>query len=344
MVIQSSLLHGWVILVAVLVLSTAVGVGILVRRRRESDNAKWISNSSYIMGLYSVREALLRYRVAVGIATGMAMMAGVAASVVAARPVDTVVEYPRLANRDIVLCLDVSGSMLGYDAELVDRFTELVQGFAGERIALSIWNQTSRTVFPLTDDYSLVTEELITARDATDVDYDEAYNGTWSQSDENKYVNFTTGTMWDFNSESGSLIGDGLASCALLFDGADTTRSRSIILASDNEVFGTPIFQLDEAADVVAERDISLVGIFGGDEYWGDVKGFESTIAKHDGLFFKASDPEAVPAILDKIASEQAAELNAVGEVHITDLPGAALVWIFIGLLGMAGFAWWVRE
>lgn len=344
MVIQSSLLHGWAILVAVLVLSGAVGVGYLLRRRREPSHPKWIANASYILGLYSVREALLRYRVAVGIATGLAVMAGVSASVVAARPVDTVVEYPRLANRDIVLCLDVSGSMLGYDAEIVDRFTELVQGFAGERIALSIWNQTSRTVFPLTDDYTLVTEELIAAKDATDVDYDDAYNGTWSQSDENKYVSFTAGTMLDFDAEQGSLIGDGLASCALLFDGADTTRSRSIILASDNEVFGTPLFELDEAADVVAERDISLVGVFGGDKFWGDAKGFEETVAKHDGLFFEASDPGAVPAILDKISSEQAAELNAVGEVHVTDLPGAAVVWVFIGLLGLSGLAWWVRE
>jgi len=344
MVIQSSLVHGWVILAAVLVLIAAVGVGLLMRRRHESAHAKWISNSSYLMGLYAVRQALARYRMAVGAALALALVAGVAASVVAARPIDTAVEYPRLANRDIVLCLDVSGSMLGYDAEIVDRLTELVDGFAGERIALSIWNQTSRTVFPLTDDYSLVKEELTTARDATDVDYEQAYNGTWSVSDESKYVTFTAGTILDIDSESGSLIGDGLASCALLFDGADTTRSRSIILASDNEVYGTPVFALDEAADVVAERNISLVGIFGGDADYGDLKGFRSAVSAHGGLFFEASDPAAVPAILDKISSEQAAELNAVGEVHVTDRPGLAVALIFVALVGLAGFAWWVRE
>lgn len=344
MVIQSSLLHGWVVLAAVLFLIAAVGAGVLMRRRSASPKATWIANAAYLLGMESVRQGLMRYRIGVAAATGMALLAGVAASVVAARPVDTVVEYPRLANRDIVLCLDVSGSMLGYDAQIVDRLVELVDGFAGERIALSIWNQTSRTVFPLTDDYALVKEELTAARDATDVDYDDAYYGTWSTSDEYKYVTFTAGTILDMDSESGSLIGDGLASCALLFDGADTTRSRSIILASDNEVYGVPIFELDEAADLVAERDISLVGIFGGDDYYGDPEGFESAVDSHEGLFFKASDPTAVPAILDKISSEQAAELNAVGEVHITDLPAAALAWVLVGLLGLIGLAWWVRE
>lgn len=344
MVIQSSLLHGWVILAVILLLIAAVGGGVMMHRRRRPQRVTWIANSAHLATLDSVSRAFGRYRLGVAAATLLAVVAGVAASVVAARPVDTVVEYPRLANRDIVLCLDVSGSMLGYDAEIVDRFTELIDGFAGERIALSIWNQTSRTVFPLTDDYTLVKEELVTAKDATDVDYDDAYYGRWSLSDEQKYTDFTAGTILDMESESGSLIGDGLASCALLFDGADTSRSRSIILASDNEVFGTPVFELDEAAEEVSKRDISLIGILGGDGYYGDPDQFKRVVNEHEGLYFEASDPAAVPAILDQISSEQAVELNAVGEVQVTDLPGAAVAWILVALLGMAAFAWWVRE
>ena len=66
----------------------------------------------------------------------------------------------RASSRDIVLCLDVSGSALPYDREVIDTYRTLVDNFKGERIGLSIFNSTSRTVFPLTDDYELVSEQL----------------------------------------------------------------------------------------------------------------------------------------------------------------------------------------
>ena len=59
-----------------------------------------------------------------------------------------------------MLCLDVSGSTLPYDREVIDTYRTLVDNFKGERIGLSIFNSTSRTVFPLTDDYELVSEQL----------------------------------------------------------------------------------------------------------------------------------------------------------------------------------------
>ena len=51
-----------------------------------------------------------------------AMLLGGAALLGAARPVDTTIERPETRNRDIMLCLDISGSMAAYDAELVTTF------------------------------------------------------------------------------------------------------------------------------------------------------------------------------------------------------------------------------
>ena len=78
----------------------------------------------------------------------------------AARParVDRTLEQGH--NRDIVLCLDVSGSTLPYDRQVIASYLDLVRNFRGERMALSIFNSTSRTVFPLTDDYVMITAEL----------------------------------------------------------------------------------------------------------------------------------------------------------------------------------------
>ena len=49
---------------------------------------------------------------------------------------------------------------------MTGRSSKLVSHFRGERIALSIFNSTSRTVFPLTDDYDLVSSQLTKAADA----------------------------------------------------------------------------------------------------------------------------------------------------------------------------------
>ena len=59
-----------------------------------------------------------------------------------------------------MLCLDVSGSALPYDRQVIGTYRDLVRSFEGERIGLSIFNSTSRTVFPLTDDYELVTRPI----------------------------------------------------------------------------------------------------------------------------------------------------------------------------------------
>ena len=82
------------------------------------------------------------------------------AVVLSARPAQVDADSERASSRDIVLCLDVSGSALPYDRQVIGTYRDLVRSFEGERIGLSIFNSTSRTVFPLTDDYELVTAQL----------------------------------------------------------------------------------------------------------------------------------------------------------------------------------------
>ena len=69
---------------------------------------------------------------------------------IAGRPVDRSVRSNALASRDIVLCLDVSTSMLDTDVEILDTFTKMLDTFEGERVALVVWNTTAQTMVPLT--------------------------------------------------------------------------------------------------------------------------------------------------------------------------------------------------
>lgn len=347
MVTDSLLMRPWAIVIAVILMAGAVVVGYLTRRGpRTPTNVRWVANSSYLTELPSFRARLMQYRIGLAALVLVAVTGGTAAGVLLARPVDRSVENSELATRDIVLCLDVSGSMIGYDAEIVDRFLQLTDSFDGERIALSIWNQTSRTVFPLTDDYALVKEELTQARDALDFDVSSLDNGSYSPAALDRLIRFITGTEGG-SDYSTSLIGDGLVSCGLLFDEADTERSRSIILASDNELIGTPIFTLREAADFVAERQIGLVGIYSGATTATssqEQKEFREVVQAHDGLYFQASDPAAVDAIIDRIQSQQAVDLDATPEVVITDRAAPAL-WVLAGALAaLVAVAWRLRE
>lgn len=347
MVTESVLQRPWVVLIAVVILLAAAVAGYATRRGpRPGDDVRWVANASYLTELPAFRSRLAAYKGLLATAGVLALVAGTAGGVLLARPIDRATENSELATRDIVLCLDVSGSMVGYDAEIVDRFLQLVDSFSGERIALSIWNQTSRTVFPLTDDYTLVAEELTAARDALDFDVASLDNGSYDSAALDVLLDFIAGTEGG-DPRSTSLIGDGLASCGLLFDDAEAERSRAVILASDNQVIGTPIFELEEAAQLLSDRDISLIGIYSGevtDTSAQEQKQFEDVVREHEGLYFQASDPDAVDAIIDRIQSQQAVDLDATPEVVVTDRPAIALAVLTLAFAGLLVVVWRLRE
>ena len=145
----------------------------------------------------------------------------------------------------------------------------------------------------------------------------------------------------------GSLIGDGLASCALLFDERDTDRSRSIILATDNDPYGSPVYSFPEAADVVAARDVQLYGLYGGaPELRGSPQNEEFTTAVRSvgGMSWFAEDPEAVSAVLADVAAQQAAALDAEPRTVLTDRPLPWFVVLAVGLLTLLVIRWRLRE
>ena len=169
------------------------------------------------------------------------------------------------------LCLDVSGSTLPYDHQVLSTYLNLLQHFKGERIGLSIFNSSSRTVFPLTDDYAMVTEQLTQANDMlkgvqTQDDIDKMSDEQYQQ-----IADWLEGTQNRKNATS--LIGDGLVGCAAMLPGfayskADTAQSRSreasIVLATDNVVSGSPTYSLAQALDLTSQAGINVDGLYSG--------------------------------------------------------------------------------
>ncbi|ACQ82201.1 von Willebrand factor type A [Beutenbergia cavernae DSM 12333] len=340
-------MHPWAIWATIGVIVVAGVVGYLTRRGpRSQDSVRWVANAGYLTQLASYRSRLSLYRIGLAVVGAVLLVGTVAAGAALARPIDRQVRNDELATRDIVLCLDVSGSMVEYDTQIIDTYLQLLDSFEGERIALSIWNSTSRTVFPLTDDYTLVREELETARAALDFDVDSLDDWSYDQEALDRLLAFIAGTEGG-DGESSSLVGDGLASCGLLFDESETDRSRSIILATDNEVFGEPVYTLPEAGDFVTERGITIFGIYAGavtSTSAAQEKEYQDVVAANGGLFFTSDDPAAVDGIIDSISNQQAVDLDATPEVVISDRPEAMFAVLAVSSAAFVLLVWRLRS
>lgn len=333
----------WLVPVVLVVIAAAAAAGWFARRpERRAGAVTWVANSGYLRSLTSYRRRMRVLRGGLALGAAALALTSLATASLTARPVDRDVRSEVLATRDIVLCLDASGSMIELDTEIVQKFSEMVESFEGERIALSVWNNTSRTVFPLTDDYALVKEELDAAASALDFDLDA---WVYDQEALENLENFLVGTV-SLDNESSSLVGDGLATCALAFDASDTERSRTIILATDNLVLGTPIYTLPEAATFAAERDITVHGMYASltDADSASAKAeMQEVITGHGGLFLEADDPAAVAGIIEDIEAQQAVDLDADPQLVITDRPDRWYGWLVAGLAAFLLVVWRVR-
>ena len=326
------LLNPWVFLWVAL--GTAI-VALLViifrwaRRRIRLGAHRPVTNSYRLTELPEYRSRVNRYRVFLGAALMVILVAIAATAIVAARPVESTLYSPDKYNRDIVLCLDISGSMIEYDEQLLGQFLDMVDQFEGERIALVLWDSSATQIFPLTDDYQFLTDELTKVRDSL-----------FSYGERNNYL-YWIGT--DLG-EGYSLIGDGLAACTLRFDMMDQERSRSIIFATDNFLNGEPIILLPEAAALAAALNISVYGVLAQPYDLSDeADEFREAMVNNGHRYFVANNPSLVDEIVTRVQSDQASHYKAPAQWIHNDQPG---FWVLIVALIFALYiavTWRVR-
>lgn len=325
------MVNQWALALPALVIAVFVASWIF---HSTDEEATPVAHTSMIRSLSRYRFLLIRLRFALLGMVALVALAVTAASVLLARPIEETERNEHLESRDIVLCLDVSGSVIGYDAQVLETFSELVESFDGERVSLVIWNATSRVVFPLTDDYEMVQEQFTFGAEAlatTGNDYETA-----EPVDYLAYLDFTAGTWADVG--GASLVGDGLVTCAQQFDAEDDDRSRIIIFATDNDPSPktAQIYQLEEAVDYVADRDIMLHGMFIDIGAWagpGTADEFEEQISRIGGNVMFADDPEAAGQFTASIEEAQEAEYEAETEVVRSERPG---VWPLLAAVGVS--------
>jgi hypothetical protein len=320
------------------VVAATFAVLVFLRRRAGRGDRDIVSaaHTERMLRLPEYRGAYRRALAKLGAMFVLVLVALGAFSIVAARPITTDVADTDRVNRDIVLCLDVSGSMTSADAQIVGRFLELVEQFHGERIALVVWDSSAAQVFPLNDDYQYVEEKLASVQDevSSDVgDVGDVFGGD-PDGDPPLYAGTTL-------RDGSSLIGDGLASCVLRFDPPELQRSRTVILATDNQLAGEPIVSLDQAASFALERDVRVYGIAPGSAGGGfELDELRAQVQRTGGDLYGVADTGAGENIVDEVLDDQASTLEGVPELVVIDHPGWPFRIGVIALWGIVFLAW----
>lgn len=288
-------------------------------RRRNPATPVALANTALLRSLPEYARALRRQRLVVWGTAVLAGVTAVAAVIGAARPTERSAVVADKDNRDIVLCLDVSGSMVDVDTEVVATFRILAEGFRGERIGMVIFNSSAVPVFPLTDDYDFVADQLTQAQRAlTRLDPQDP---------------FFAGTL---NGQGSSLIGDGLATCLGSFDHQGMQRARSVILATDNEALGRSIYTLQEAGQLATKDTIQVYGLNPSDNPASTAATeLKAVVESTGGLYFPLDDSGSVSRILDAVTSREATRIPSTPRVVTHDAPEVPIAVASTALFGL---------
>jgi len=308
----------WIIPWAIAGALVIAGVVWWALRRRRPPISVPMANTEVLTDLPEYAHALWWHRLTTVLYAASAAVVALLALVGAARPVATTVINPEKSNRDVVLCLDVSGSMIDADAEVAKTFRTLAREFKGERLSLVIFNSSAVPVFPLTDDYAFVDEQLREAQ--------RAFEGRTD-------MDFYAGTL---NGQGSSLIGDGLATCVRSFDHTDLTRARSVILATDNFAAGKSIFSLPEAGDLARAAGVQIYGLNPSHEPGRAPSTEMRTVAESSGgLYYPLTSVDAVGRIVSAVTAREAARIPGAPITLVHDQPASWITWAAGGSLAL---------
>ena len=307
------------------------------RGKRGVELPRRLANSASLFQLPAVRKRIRAQRWLHALLAVMLVSSLLSAAAIAGRPVRVTERSDALANRDIVLCLDVSTSMVRIDSSVLTTFSEILEDFDGERVGLVAWNSAAQTIVPLTDDYDLLRDQLQELGDVLDIDpknvtlkqqrdYEEAFGGTQ-----------TTGV------NGSSLAGDGLASCAQAFD-------NQVIDPDDEQIYPLP-----DAVNLLAERKIRLFSIYGAD----DDQDFQNLLDKSPeesreelktltegpgkGRFYDVEDSGTGGQIVKELEKTEVSALGGRKQTRRTDVPQRLVITLSLVLLGYLGLTTWRR-
>lgn len=289
-----------------------------------------IAHTRTIKYLPAYRKAARHYRILLACAAISFLASLLSLTTVTARPTSRQEHKTATENRDVVLCLDVSGSMRFYQEELLSYFKKIVSELRGERIGVTIFDGKPANLIPPTDDY----DALIETVDSLSTNYAKIDGNSSLSPVSASTVGLTT-----------SAIGDGVMGCVNSLDLSDKNlRAKSVIIATDNN-YGKNSQSLDigQVARYASQYGVTFYGIYipaydalqreefmnamqitnGSARDLGDYYDIDYT----NGIAVKRKDASTtIEGIIREIMSQETAKMDGAPEIVYTDQPNIALL------------------
>ncbi|WP_029232415.1 hypothetical protein [Butyrivibrio sp. VCB2006] len=356
------LMNKWAIFVGIVgaVFVIAVSLFFKLGGKEKYVSGTKVSNTSLLKSTKLYKSLNIRFNILRGI-LAIGMIGSLLASLVlVARPYKNQDVYTGVKKRDIIICMDVSYSLYDLNAELTDYLKGVVKGLAGDRIGINIFNTSTVTYVPLTDDYDYVAQKLDDLYDYFVMQkelYTQIYDvygyeyylypdnvQKWHDELREKLEYYDAGTLLNNNNRGSSLIGEGLGTALYSFPYIeDAERTRVIIMSTDNELnaFAGQIMNLDEASTYCKNKNVTLFAIFPAREVFYDPEHYdydtcmnqlEKAANKTGGLLYVRTDDLPVSAIVQDIQRQEVMLVNMVMTRETQDMPQTPFIALFICL------------
>ena len=350
--------NAWILWVGLAVVVIMVPLAFLIRKKRseftggiKAANTEKLKNSPVYKKL-QLRYNILRALVVTGLVGSI-----VSSLVLASRIYKTDNAVTGVKKRDIIMCLDVSYSLYDLNSEITEYWKGVVKGLEGDRIGINIFNTSTVTYVPLTDDYDYVWEKLdeLGKYFAMQKEYEELAekkNSELTEEEKQKKKDlradltyFDAGTVYQNGMRGSSLIGEGLGTALYSFPYlGESDRTRVIIMCTDNELnaYDKEVMNLKEASDACAKSKVTVYGIFPGKEqfykpeyfdYEGLSAEFRSAVENTGGKFYTRTADMPVSEITNDIKKQEAMLVKMVVASQTVDLPEVPFILLFLCLV-----------
>ena len=303
--------------------------GVRASKNKDTSNVVFLSHTNAIRHLPEYTKARKIYHLFVAIMLAVFGISVVSCGFIAARPTTISVQREEIKNRDIMFCIDISGSMNDNTSAVVSDFADLTKNLDGQRVGLTVFSGTSALLLPLSNDYALLANTL---RDL-------------STNHESYRSSLPFGTGDTENSARFSQIGEGAVSCVKnITTDQSATRSRSVILMTDNYSDGE--ISLTQAANYSRKYDVTFYGInyasFGATSS-KEAQEFKHAMLSTGGSYYHFSDSSSVDAIAGKIMEQEASSNETSPRVSQIDDPTLFVGICFFATIIFLLMAWSLR-
>ena len=208
-----------------------------------------------------------------------------------------------------------------------------------------IFNTSPVLLTPLTDDYEYVKDQLDLIaqclKSRNEVNLDDAFSSGYDWIYYQAYI--SSGTLIGNEQRGSSLIGDGLAAAAIDFSDADKERTKVVIFSTDNDIQGTPVATLDEAADICVSNNVTVYGVGTKEMTPENKESMKNAVEKTGGKFYLEEESGSFGEIISSI---EKLSKNLV-KVRMVDVETPELLYPFVLMLvlfaGMLGLGRWLK-